>query len=506
MQTHRNDTRRLAKDLKWEQVYHWLIEHGYFPENYVLPPCFRVSKHPDRPRRFARATKQKFSLVPKETCNVHFPKTDLTDRTFGIIDPDLHNDIAYHIARNWQTVVDCMIPNDSRVSCYSFPVPVDSKHPGRVGQLRSGRMIYEFIWMTEEDLASSAYRYTHLVRADIKSFYPSIYTHSIAWAIHGKPYIRKANNRWDYTLLGNRLDRLFQYSNDQKTSGIPIGPAVSDIVAEIIAAAVDRTLTESVRKKKLNCEMTRFKDDYRILVRGESAGRSVIKLLQTALKEFDLELAENKTSIHELPEGLFRPWVSLYHSAYPRKRRRLIWKEFRELYLAVLRIDKRHPGTGVIDRFLADIVSKSGRLRVRLSPQTLLKAMSMLIMLGNRRSKAFPKILAIIESVLRSPFGQQHTDDILSYIDFHLEALSEDEERNAYLISWLAYFVVSNDLKKHLNFKPAYKNPITRSVYNNRGNVFRDSSHFKVFEGCRTVAKKGSMLEHLDVFNPPLGI
>ena len=92
-------------------------------------------------------------------------------------------------------------------------------------------MIYEFLWMTEEDLVSSSHRYTHLVQADIKSFYPSIYTHSLAWAIHGKRHIRKGNNRHDYTLLGNRLDRLFQYSNDQRTNGIPIGPVVSDIVA-----------------------------------------------------------------------------------------------------------------------------------------------------------------------------------------------------------------------------------------------------------------------------------
>ena len=364
MQAHRDVTRQRAKDLKWTQVYHWLIEHGYFPESYVLPPCFRVSQHPARARLFVRPTKKNFKLVQKETCNVRFPKTDLTDRTFGIIDPDLHNDIAYHIARNWKVVVDCMIPNDSRVTCYSFPVPVDSKHPGRMGQLRSGRMIYEFIWMTEDDLASSAYRYTHLVRADIKSFYPSIYTHSLAWAIHGKRRIRKGNNRWDYRLLGNRLDRLFQYSNDQKTNGIPIGPVVSDIVAEIVAAAVDRTLTKSVLKKNLDCEMTRFKDDYRILVRGESDGHLVIKLLQAALKAFELELAENKTSIHELPEGLFRPWRSLYHAAYPRTLTKLRWQEFRELYLAVLQIDERHPGTGVIDRFLADIISKkSGQLK-----------------------------------------------------------------------------------------------------------------------------------------------
>ena len=52
------------------------------------------------------------------------PRSDLTDRTFGIIDPELHNDIAYHTARNWKIVVDCLIPKDSQVTCYSFPVPV----------------------------------------------------------------------------------------------------------------------------------------------------------------------------------------------------------------------------------------------------------------------------------------------------------------------------------------------------------------------------------------------
>ena len=158
MQAHRNVTRRLAKNLEWRRVYLWLIQHGYFPESYVLPPCFKVSRHPDRPRLFVRPTSNRFQLTPKDTYKVHFPKTDLTDRTFGIMDPDLHNDIAYHISRNWKTVVDRMLPNDSRVACYSFPIPVDAKHPGRMGQLRSGRMIYEFIWMTEEDLAARGKR------------------------------------------------------------------------------------------------------------------------------------------------------------------------------------------------------------------------------------------------------------------------------------------------------------------------------------------------------------
>ena len=274
---HRIHTKNLAKELKWTHVYHWLVEQGYFPESYVLPPCFRVKDHPKQPKLFSSVTGTKLTLSVRECCKVHFPKTDLTDRNFGIIDPEHHNDISYHIARNWTKVVDCLVPNDSEVTCYSFPVPIDSNESGSVGRLRSGRFIYEFLTMHEEDMASLAYRYTHLVKADIKNFYPSIYKHSIAWAIHGKEFIRKGKNRNNYSFLGNRLDLLFQYSNDQKTNGIPIGPAVSDIVAEIIAAAVDRQLTKTVKKMGLKCEMVRFKDDYRILVKDR--GRNYFPFL-----------------------------------------------------------------------------------------------------------------------------------------------------------------------------------------------------------------------------------
>ena len=84
----------------------------------------------------------------------------------------------------------------------------------------------------------------------------------------------------------------------------------------------------------LECEMVRFKDDYRILVKDESEGRRIVKALQAALGEFDLELSDDKTSIHVLPEGLFRSWVSLYHAVHPRKRCRLCtWWQIQAMLL-----------------------------------------------------------------------------------------------------------------------------------------------------------------------------
>lgn len=505
IQEHRDATRSLARSLKRNDIYRWLVECGYFPESYVLPPCFVVKRSPKTPKAYTKVTKggKGFALDPSECVSVHFPKSDLTDRTFGIMHPEIHNDIAYYISRNWKKILSALIPADSDVTAYSFPIPIDAKAPGRVGHLRSGRLIYEFIGMVDDDLASIAYRYTHLVRTDIKSFYPSIYTHSIAWALHGKKFVRRKKNLHNYNLLGNRLDRLFQYANDRCTNGVPIGPVVSDIVAEIIAAAVDVLFSKQLRAAKIECQVVRFKDDYRMLVKSDQDGRKLIKFLQAALKEYNLELNEGKTAIWTLPEGLFRDWVSKYHAAHPKKRWRYRWKEFRELYLSVLRIDQECPGTGVIDRFLADIVSKNGNLKVDLAHRNLQKVLSMLIMLATRRTKAFPKIVAIIESVLRSPLGTLHKDDIVAYLEAYLSDLSKDEGRNKYLIAWISYFLVSNGLKPSIAFKPKYKDSITRSVFNNRAQIFKSCKDFQLFVGSGAMGKKMSMLEHLEIFSPP---
>ena len=278
---------------------------------------------------------------------------------------------------------------------------------------------------------------------------------------------------------------------------------VSDIVAEVIASAVDVVLTKSLTKHNIDCEVVRFKDDYRILVKTEASGRAAIKHLQVALKEYGLELSDDKTTICELPGGLFREWASLYHAAHPERKSRFTWKEFRELYLAVLRIEKICPGTGMIDRFLADILSDTRQLNVALSESRLQKVLSMLFLLARLHVKAFPKVVGIVEAVLKSPIGHRRRAEIIQYLVSYLLELSSDEERNKYLITWIGYFLVSNGLTRHLPRKPKLKDPITRSVLNNRRTIFKDCKDYKLFVSCLKTGRKISMLEHLDVFNPP---
>ena len=285
---HNRRTEKLARLLDPANVYQWLVTSGYFPESYILPPCFYVSRHPRYGKRFSRWKKGKFMPPIYQVCEVDFPKTDLTDRTFGIIAPEIHSDIASEIAENWKAIINVVFNPKNHVYTYSFPIPVTSKEPGVIGSLRAGRMIYEWIEMAEDDLVEEAYRYKYLVRADVKNFYPSVYTHSIAWALHSRVRIRKDRNRYDFSYLGNRLDKLFQNASDGCTNGLPIGPVVSDLVAEIILSSVDMSISKDLSKRDILA--LRFKDDYRFLCRTREECRFTTKLLQKGLKAFNLLL------------------------------------------------------------------------------------------------------------------------------------------------------------------------------------------------------------------------
>ena len=120
------------------------------------------------------------------------------------------------------------------------------------------------------------------------------------------------------------------------------------------------------------------------------------------------------------------------------------------MYLSVVAIDRNNPGTGVIDRFLADIVDPNYHLRVKINSRSLPKIISLLLTLGGLRTKAFPKILAIIESILNSPFGRKHSRDIEDSLIEFLARLSERESENRYLITWIIYFLRANGLESKL--------------------------------------------------------
>ncbi len=139
--------------------------------------------------------------------------------------------------------------------------------------------------------------------ADVSEFYPSVYTHSIPWALHTKS-IAKLNRT--AALFGNQIDKLIRDSQDQQTMGIPIGPDTSFIIAEAILAAADE---EFAKRFQHRLQGLRWIDEYQLAFTERSQAEDAFALLQQVLLESELRLNPRKTSISDLPAEFEPEWI-----------------------------------------------------------------------------------------------------------------------------------------------------------------------------------------------------
>jgi hypothetical protein len=223
---------------------------------------------------------------------------------------------------------------------------------------------------------------------------------------------------------------------------------------------------------------------------------------------FSLLLGEEKTETTSLPEGLFRPWRSRYDAVRPPPRGTLSWRSFRELYGRVLEIDSEFPGTGVIDRFIADLYVRPQTLRVSVTTKKIDVVLSLLMMLSNRRLKSLPGILGAIEALMDQTREPSSIQRIEEGIGFALTEAMREPLDNRYKIAWLLYFLKSNGLStpstkslNHLWSKRGFQDSICRTVATNRAVVFKGCQDFSLFRALKASKKAGPLRQHVDVFH-----
>src|SRR5665213_2713343 len=132
-----------------------------------------------------------------------------------------------------------------------------------------------------------------LLKADVSHFYPSLYTHAVGWAID--PKMRQKKYWKDIKLLGKRVDQNLMDLDKKFSQGIPIGNDLSFLLAEIVLAAVDKTL----KVEKDRCY--RWFDDYEYSCSTEGEALAFREQLETELAKFRLRLNPRKTEILRLP-------------------------------------------------------------------------------------------------------------------------------------------------------------------------------------------------------------
>ncbi len=147
IEKHIRKTEKLLRAIEKSKIAAWLLNEGYFPEQYVLPPTFKVSNY-----HLGDAIKNTDinNLARREIVSISYPKTLLTSREFGIQHPSNYHDIVLLLINNWDVIVDLLFDKKNKIHSYSFPIPVNAKDEGNLSPLRSGRMIYEWIAMAEK--------------------------------------------------------------------------------------------------------------------------------------------------------------------------------------------------------------------------------------------------------------------------------------------------------------------------------------------------------------------
>lgn len=153
----------------------------------------------------------------------------------------------------------------------------------------------------EEDEIRSMIGARYFVQADISNCFPSMYTHSIPWAIHGR---QKAKKDRSILLAGNLLDKVTQNVRDGQTNGLLIGPHSSNIISEIILTCIDAAMLN-----KNYLAAIRYIDDYKHYAKTYSKAEEFIRELTVQLREYELVLNEKKTKIFPMPVPHDKDWV-----------------------------------------------------------------------------------------------------------------------------------------------------------------------------------------------------
>lgn len=151
-------------------------------------------------------------------------------------------------------------------------------------------------------------QFNSMLQVDISKCFPSIYTHSLGWAVKNK---RLAKEK-PYGSFDSDFDGLMQLTNYRETNGIIIGPEVSRIFAEIILQKIDLNIVKILENKGITIskdyEFRRYVDDYFVFYKSDDIRKSFLKTLEFCLSEYKMYLNEAKTIISSRP---FATGVSL---------------------------------------------------------------------------------------------------------------------------------------------------------------------------------------------------
>ena len=220
-------------------------------------------------------------------------------RKFTLINPALYVNLIHEITKqeNWdfiKTRFEDLRDNSDQIECCSIPVftVLKKKKP----YYNTAQQILHWWDKIEQKSITQSLNFSNIIHVDIANFYDSIYTHSIAWALHTKATAK--NDKDKKKLFGSIIDTKIQDMSNGQTNGIPTGSVVMDLISEMILAYADSELSQKLKSNSIaGYKILRYRDDYRIFCNNETQGIEIVKILSQILLDLGLKLNSQKTII-----------------------------------------------------------------------------------------------------------------------------------------------------------------------------------------------------------------
>lgn len=257
------------------------IDRGLLPEN--MPPIFTSKKL----WHHFSGSGSAYGITGKavgDQANYNASKRGGQRRVFGVPHPAFARDLGLFFEKHWADFAPLFDRSTGSVS-----KPVMTSSGNRHVRLTSHSDLPE--------LRLRAFsRYKFCLVTDVARFFPSVYTHTLPWAINGKTAAKNDTSSASAAVFGNRLDFILRNSQSRQTIGIPVGPDTSKITAELLLSAVD---DDFLSRYSRNSRPTyvRHVDDYWIAGNTHEECERHLFHLRMALREFQLDINESKTKI-----------------------------------------------------------------------------------------------------------------------------------------------------------------------------------------------------------------
>ncbi|ENJ8129344.1 RNA-directed DNA polymerase, partial [Escherichia coli] len=221
-------------------LYEALLRHNYFPNQKgtisEIPPCFSSRTFtPEICELIVSNEPGKRNLQGYDCVEYSSTRYNNFPRVLSLIHPRAYAQLAKHLYESWDEIRKIKENKNSMIK--------PEMHP-------DGRL---FI-MNYEDAETRTVRELNdgfgrrfKVKTDIAGCFNNIYSHSIPWAVVGvnkaKTSMNKHKNSQDVH-WSDRLDYYQRQTRRGETHGVPVGPATSSIVCEIILSSIDNILED----------------------------------------------------------------------------------------------------------------------------------------------------------------------------------------------------------------------------------------------------------------------